>query len=268
MSHFIQVVRRDAPLLVSFPHTGTELVPEVEGKVVSRGRALNDTDWFIHDLYDFVAALGATTVRTALSRTVIDVNRDPSGVSLYPGQATTDLCPITSFDGDPIYRDGLAPDAAEIARRKDAYFTPYHEALSAEIQRLKDAHGQIVLYDCHSIRGLIPRLFEGQLPDFNIGTNSGASCSDELTAIVEAACAASPFTHVVNGRFKGGWITRHYGQPEDGVHAIQMELAISGYMVEPGKDEIPESLDRDRALPMRAVLEQVMNAALAFAKAI
>ena len=150
--------------------------------------------------------------------------------SLYPGQATTELCPTTTFDGEPLYRDGQVPDAAEIERRKARWFVPYHEALSAELERLRGVHEQVVLYDGHSIRSSIPRLFEGILPHFNIGTNGGASCAPELTAAVEAACDATSFSRVTNGRFRGGFITRHHGQPQAGVHAIQMELACRSYL--------------------------------------
>ena len=176
--------------------------------------------------------MGATTVRTAISRTVIDVNRDPSGASLYPGQATTGLCPVTTFDGEALYR-GETPDEAEIARRRAAYFKPYHAALAGEIARLKAQHGVVVLYEAHSIRSHVPRLFDGALPNFNIGTNEGRSCGAALTLAVEAACGAGAFSRVTNGRFKGGWTTRNYGAPESGVHAIQMELACRGYMDDP-----------------------------------
>jgi formiminoglutamase len=212
---------------------------------------------------------GATLVRTAICRTVIDVNRDPSGASLYPGQATTELCPLTTFDGEPLYKDGLAPDAAEIEARRALYFDPYHQALAAEVERLRAAHPRIVLYEAHSIRSRIPRLFEGELPNFNIGTNGGASCDPALQAAVETVCAASAFTHVVNGRFKGGWTTRRYGQPDAGVHALQMELACRGYMDDPKgpptPDTWPAPYREDQAAPMRAVLADVLAACLAFA---
>jgi N-formylglutamate deformylase len=174
------------------------------------------------------AHLGATMMHTTISRTVIDVNRDPSGASLYPGQATTGLCPTETFDGEPLYREGRNPDSAEIERRRSDWFDPYHASLRSEIARLRAMHPRVVLYDAHSIRSVVPRLFDGSLPLFNIGTNSGASCDPALTEAVEAICRTSGST-AVNGRFKGGWITRHYGRPEDGVHAIQMELAMRGY---------------------------------------
>jgi formiminoglutamase len=233
VSGFIEVTRGSAPLLLSFPHTGTEIPGEIEATLASPWLARKDTDWWIDKLYGFAASLDATTVRTVLSRTVIDVNRDPSGASLYPGQATTGLCPTETFDGEPLYRDGSAPAADQIERRRARYFDPFHAALAAEIARLRGMHPRIVLYDCHSIRSVVPRLFEGELPHMNIGTNSGASCDPDLQGSIEAICAASSFSWVANGRFKGGWITRRYGRPEEGVHAVQMELACRSYMREP-----------------------------------
>ncbi len=266
---WLEVHRGDAPLLVSFPHTGTDIPADIEPKLVSPWLARKDADWWVHLLYDFVRSLGATTVRTGLSRTVIDVNRDPSGASLYPGQATTELCPTTTFDGEALYAHGAAPDAAEIERRRTDYFDPYHGALTTELSRLRRAHGKVVLYEAHSIRSLVPRLFEGALPGFNIGTNSGASCSPALTAGLEAACSGRGFTQVTNGRFKGGWTTRHYGDPQHDIHAVQMELACRGYMTEPTEpfspDNWPSAYDPAKAAALRTALMAVMDACLAFA---
>ncbi|MDR3510579.1 MAG: N-formylglutamate deformylase [Caulobacteraceae bacterium] len=267
---WLQVRRGAAPLIVSFPHTGTEIPGEIEARLVSPWLGRKDADWWVHRLYDFAAEMGATTVRTAVSRTVIDVNRDPSGASLYPGQATTDLCPLTSFDGEDLYKDGQAPDEAEIADRRARYFTPYHDALRAEVDRLRAAHDRVVLYEAHSIRSRVPRLFEGELSNFNLGTNSGASCDPALAAAVETACDASGLSRVTDGRFKGGWTTRRYGRPQDGVHAIQMELACRGYMDEPAgpptEDTWPAPYEPVRAAPMRAALRQVLAGCLAFAR--
>ncbi len=267
---WLEIRRGDAPLIVSFPHTGTDIPADIEAQLKSPWLARKDADWWIHRLYGFAAGLGATTIRTTISRSVIDVNRDPSGASLYPGQATTELCPTTTFDGEPLYA-GAAPDEAEIARRRSAYFEPYHAALAAEIARLRKQHAKVVLYEAHSIRSRIPRLFDGELPNLNLGTNSGASCSPELTAGVEAACDASTFSRVTNGRFKGGWTTRHYGRPNDGVHAIQMELACRGYMDDPADPPTPGAWPTPyfdaQAAPMRAVLTNVLKASVAFAQA-
>jgi formiminoglutamase len=264
---WLQVHRGTAPLILAFPHTGTDLA-DVEG-YVSPWLARKDADWWIDRLYDFAADLGATTIRTTISRSVIDVNRDPSGASLYPGQATTELCPTTSFDGEPLYRSAI-PAPEEIARRRAHFFDPYHAAIDAEIARLRAVHPRVVLYDAHSIRSHVPRLFEGELPQFNIGTNGGATCAPDLREAVEAVCAATPWSQVTDGRFRGGWTTRHYGQPEQGVHAIQMELACRGYVDEPESfDEAhwPTPYDETRAAPMRAALTQVLQACLVFAGA-
>ncbi|MDF2617475.1 MAG: N-formylglutamate amidohydrolase [Xanthobacteraceae bacterium] len=269
MTHpaFISVTRGTAPLVVSLPHTGTDIPDEIAGDLASNWIARKDCDWWIERLYDFATGLGASVVRTSVSRTAIDVNRDPSGVSLYPGQATTELCPTTTFDGEPLYKAGKGPD---VAARKAGYFEPYHAALSAEIEHARAVHGTIVLYDCHSIRSVIPRLFEGTLPHFNIGTNSGASCAPALQAAVEAICDASDFERVSNSRFKGGYITRHYGQPERGVHAVQMELACRAYMREPlgpvGEASWPTPYDPAFAAPCRAALVHIFEACLAFAR--
>ncbi|HQR89393.1 MAG TPA: N-formylglutamate deformylase [Caulobacter sp.] len=270
MMSWLQVMRGDAPLIVSLPHTGTEIPPEIEAKLVSPWLARKDADWWVDRLYDFATDLGATVVRTAISRSVIDVNRDPSGASLYPGQATTELCPTTTFDGEPLYSDGIAPDDAEISRRHAAFFDPYHAALTAEIARLRQGHDRVVLYEAHSIRSLVPRLFDGPLPQFNLGTNSGGSCDGALTTAVEAACDASGLSRVTNGRFKGGWTTRRYGQPAQGVHAIQMELACRGYMDDPTTPPTPETWPAphrpDQAAPMRAMLGEILSACIAFAR--
>lgn len=268
---WLRVSRGEAPLVVSFPHTGTEIPADIEARLVSPWLARKDADWWIERLYDFAPGLGATTVRTAMSRTVIDVNRDPSGASLYPGQATTELCPTTTFDGEPLYRDGRAPDADEIAERRTRWFDPYHAALQAELDRLRAAHGRVVLYEAHSIRSRIPRLFDGELPNFSIGTNAGRSCGLGLAGAVEAACDASGFSRVTDGRFKGGWTTRRYGRPEAGVHAIQMELACRGYMDEPEgpptPDDWPTPYDPDdRAEHMRRALTDILKACLSFAR--
>ncbi|HEX4860253.1 MAG TPA: N-formylglutamate deformylase [Rhizomicrobium sp.] len=266
---WLTVERAEQPLVVSFPHTGTDIPAELEPHFASLWHARRDADWWVDKLYDFACGMGATTVRTGVSRSVIDVNRDPSGASLYPGQATTELCPTTDFDGAPLYRDGHAPDAAEIAGRREIYFAPYHATLRAELDRLRKIHPRVVLFDAHSSRSRIPRLFEGELPQFNIGTNSGRSCADALTGAVEKVCAATSWSHVVNGRFKGGWTTRRYGVPEQGFHAIQLELSCRGYMDEPGApspDNWPTPYSQERAHEMRGALRRILDACLAFAR--
>jgi N-formylglutamate deformylase len=265
------VVRRgSAPLIVSLPHTGTTIPADIAETLISPWLARKDTDWWIEKLYAFAAELDATLIRTTLSRTVIDVNRDPSGVSLYPGQATTELCPTTTFDGEALYRAGQAPDATAIAARRTAYFDPYHAALRQEIDRLSSNNLTVVLYDCHSIRSVIPRLFDDELPNFNLGTDSGSACAPHLTAAIEAITDATAFSRITNGRFKGGFITRHYGAPERGIHAVQMELACRGYMPEtPGPVEEPDwptPYDPVYAEPMRRALHAILTACLDFTK--
>ena len=206
MTDGLLIHRGEAPLVLAMPHTGTDIPVELEARFVSPWLARRDTDWWIDRLYAFATNLGATTVRTSVSRSVIDCNRDPSGASLYPGQATTELCPTTTFDGEALYRDA-GPDAAEIAWRTDRWHAPYHAAIRIELARLQRDHGRVVLYDAHSIRSRIPRLFDGELPHFNIGSNSGRACDPALTAAVAAICADSGRDHVVDGRFKGGWTT-------------------------------------------------------------
>ena len=258
------MLRRGAsPLILSIPHAGCQLIPGLAGRLSEAGRSLIDTDWWLEQLYSFAAeAFDASILSARLSRYVIDLNRDPSGVSLYPGQATTGLVPTSTFDGEAVYRPGLELGAEEIAERRRAYFDPYHEALEAEIARVRAKCGYALLYDCHSIRSVIPRLFSGVLPDFNLGTNSGASCAKSIEVAMSDALdksAGSEFTHVVNGRFKGGWITRHYGRPSENVHAVQMELACRAYM-----DETPPfAFDEHKAATVRPVLIRVLDALLA-----
>jgi N-formylglutamate deformylase len=258
------VERRDAPLIVSIPHAGTVLLG-FEPAFVSPWLARKDADWRLDALYDFVASFGATLVRTRLSRSIIDVNRDPSGASLYPGQTTTELCPTTTFDGEPLYRPRQAPDAVDIAERRRLYFDPYHAALAGEIARLRQKHQRVALFDAHSIRSIIPRLFDGELPVFNLGTNSGASCDPGLRKTISATLAASGQTSIVDGRFKGGWITRAYGRPSAGVEALQLELACGAYMQEPdhpAHENWPTPIDEKRAAPTRATIKRVLEAIL------
>jgi N-formylglutamate deformylase len=269
LSDWLEIRRGAAPLIVSIPHTGITIPEEYQAGLVSPWLARKDCDWRIEVLYDFAADLDATIIRTTISRTVIDVNREPSGASLYPGQFTTGLCPTTTFDGEALYREGIAPDERSIAQRKQTYYDPYHAALNAEITRLRARHTAVVLYDCHSIRSVIPALFEGTLPHFNIGTNAGASCAPQLTAEIAAHCAASGMSHIVNGRFKGGTITRSYGDPAKGVHAVQMELACRAYIDEPlgpvSETNWPTPYDPVYAASARAILTKILQSCRAFA---
>lgn len=251
----IEVTRGASPLVLGLPHTGTDVPVEVWDRLNDTGRALADTDWHVHDLYTGLVD-GVTTVRTPIHRYVIDVNRDPEGQSLYPGQNTTTLVPLTDFDGHPIWQEGAEPDAEEIARLGDLYHAPYHAALEVELRRVRDLHGFAILYDCHSIRSQIPFLFDGRLPDFNIGTNRGVTCDPDIEAQVQQRCeAARGYSSILNGRFLGGWTTRHYGHPAQGVHAIQMELAQASYC-----EEVPPwTYDRIRADRLREHLRHILT---------
>ena len=265
---WLSVHHGDAPLVVSFPHTGIEIPDAIESLLVSPWLARKDADLWVDVLYDFAHELGATTVRTSLSRTVIDVNRDPSGASLYPGQTTTGLCPMETFDGEPLYKSGSEPGPGEVLRRRAEYFDPYHQALATELERKRAQFGCVVLYDAHSIRSHMPRLFEGMLPQFNIGTNNGVTCDPALTAAIEKICDGAD-SRVTNGRFRGGWITRKSGNPGAGIHAVQMELSMRGYLREPegplNRNNWPAPLDDVLAARLRVALRDVLDACIAFA---
>lgn len=245
-----------SPIILAFPHTGTDVPPAIWDRLDENGRILADTDWHIHELYSGLLEK-ATTVRATFHRYVIDANRDPSGVSLYPGQNTTSLIPDTDFDGKAIWKTGEEPNAADIAARLESFHAPYHAALKAEIERVKAIHGIAILYDCHSIRSHIPFLFEGKLPDFNIGTDMGKTCDPAIEKIaVEATAAARGYDSILNGRFKGGWTTRHYGKPEAGVHAIQMELAQSTHLA---SETAPFAYDAEKAERLRSHLKTILT---------
>ncbi|WP_287884965.1 MULTISPECIES: N-formylglutamate deformylase [Paracoccus] len=255
----VEVVRGDSPVILGLPHTGTWLPDEVRARLNARGQVLADTDWHIERLYDGLLP-GATTVRATFHRYVIDANRGPDDASLYPGQNTTGLVPLTDFDGEPIWNE--EPTAEEIADRKARFHAPYHAALVAEIERVRARHGVAILYDCHSIRSVIPFLFQGVLPDFNIGTNSGASCAPAIEAATQEVAAATGRSHVLNGRFKGGWTTRHYGQPGQGVHAIQMELAQATHLA---TETPPFAYDEQKAESLRVTLKAILERLAALA---
>lgn len=249
----VDVVRGDSPLILGLPHTGTYLPEEIQSRLNARGRILADTDWHVEHLYEGLLP-EATMVRATFHRYVIDANRGPDDASLYPGQNTTGLVPLTDFDGEPIWIE--EPTPTEIAARKADFHTPYHRALAAEIDRVRARHGVAILYDCHSIRSVIPYLFNGVLPDFNIGTNNGETCDHRIEAAVLNICAGTGRTHVLNGRFKGGWTTRHYGRPQEGVHAIQMELAQSTHLT---SEAPPFAYDEAKAAALRDTLAAILE---------
>lgn len=248
----VEVVRGDGPVILGLPHTGTFLPDAVMARLNDRGRVLADTDWHVERLYDGLLP-GATTVRATFHRYAIDANRGPDDASLYPGQNTTGLVPLTDFDGVPIWTE--APSAGEVEERKARFHAPYHAALAAEIARVRARHGVAILYDCHSIRSVIPFLFEGVLPDFNIGTAGGVSCAPAIEAAAQEVASATGRRWVVNGRFRGGWTTRHYGRPESGVHAIQMELAQSTYLA---SEAPPFAYDEAKAAALRKPLREIL----------
>jgi len=249
------VHRGESPIVLAQPHGGTFVPEDIAARLNENGRRLADTDWHINRLYKGLFP-SATVVQSHVHRYVIDANRDPEGVSLYPGQNTTTLVPLTDFDGQPIWQPGQEPSMDEIAARRDAYHAPYHAALSAELERVKAKHGIAVLYDCHSIRSRIPFLFDGTLPDMNIGTDGGVTCAPEIEAIAHEFAASSPYTTVLNGRFRGGWTTRHYGRPSEGVHTIQMELAQSTYLM---AEAAPWSFDTSKATRLRRWLFDILG---------
>jgi formiminoglutamase len=270
MAEWLSLTRGTAPLLLALPHTGTLIPDECVGDFRSPWLARKDADWWIDIVYEIARhpPINASIIRTKISRSIIDVNRDPTGASLYPGQATTELCPLTSFDGEPLYWAGREPDANMIARRTQTYFAPYHAALAGELARLRCLHGAVVLYDGHSIRSVIPRLFAGRLPAFNIGSNDGVTCAPELTAGIASLCEEAGRSTIVNGRFKGGWTTRHYADPAQGVHCVQMELACRTYLREPvgpvTEATWPPRYDAEFAAPTRQILAKILESCISF----
>ncbi|BEU96289.1 N-formylglutamate deformylase [Acidovorax sp. DW039] len=245
------------------PHAGTYVPTALAERFTPEARQVPDTDWHMERLYAFAKDMGASILVATHSRYVVDLNRPPDGASLYPGQSVTGLCPVDTFDDTPIYAAGDVPDDAEIAARRDAVWAPYHAQLRSELDRIRAQHGVAMLWDAHSIRSVLPRFFEGKLPDLNLGTADGASCDPALAQeLLSLAKAAHGYTAVLNGRFKGGYITRHYGEPEQGVHAVQLEMTQSSYM----QEALPFDYLPERAERIQPVLEQMLNAALAFAR--
>ncbi|MBA2676275.1 N-formylglutamate deformylase [Ramlibacter sp.] len=253
------------PILVSMPHAGTDIPQDLRDAYVPRALAVEDTDWHLPLLHDWLDAMGASVLLPRHSRYVIDLNRPPDDAPMYPGASNTELCPTRFFTGDPLYRERREPSAGEKERRRALYWQPYHDALAGELARLKARHGFALLWDAHSIRSQIPWLFEGVLPDLNIGTANGASAhADIADAVAQAAARRGGCSHVVNGRFKGGYITRHYGHPAGDVHAVQLEMCQSLYM----REEPPYAYDAPRTAFARPVVRDMMEAALAACKAL
>jgi N-formylglutamate deformylase len=251
--------RGTAPLLVSLPHDGSAIPADLAARMTESARRAPDTDWHVSKLYAFARDLGASMLVPTHSRYVVDLNRPPDDTSLYPGQNTTGLCPAVQFSGEPVYRDGEAPRREEIAGRVERYWRPYHQALRAELDRLHAAHGRVVLWEGHSIRGSgLPFLFEGRLPDLNLGTAAGASCSPALQARLESVLAGQErYDWVANGRFKGGHITRHYGDPANGIEAVQLEISQRNYMDEDSFEYAPVGASR-----LQGLLERLLHSCI------
>lgn len=251
--------RGSAPLLVSLPHDGTALPADIAVRLTDSARRVPDTDWHVARLYAFALELGASILVPVCSRYVVDLNRPPDDVSLYPGQNTTGLCPHVQFSGEPVYLEHQQPDEAEVRARVDTFWRPYHRALTDELARIRATHGRGVLWEGHSIRSTVPFLFEGCLPDFNLGTAGGTSCSPQLQQRLQAVLDAQPgYTHVTNGRFKGGYITRHYADPAQRIQAVQLELSQPTYMDQDTWEYLPE-----RAQATQSVIRRLLEVALA-----
>jgi len=259
MSDVFTLHRGSAPLLVSLPHDGSAIPPELAKRMILEARRAPDTDWHVSHLYAFAQGLGASMLVPHWSRYVIDLNRGEDDTSLYPGQNTTGLCPSVRFTGEAVYLPGQEPDADEVATRVERYWRPYHAALREELQRLHALHGGVVLWEAHSIRGSdLPFLFEGRLPDLNLGTAGGASCAPALQARIETVLSAqTDFDWVANDRFKGGHITRHYADPVRGIDAVQLEISQRCYM-----DEDTFAYDETKASKLHVVLRQLLQATL------
>ena len=241
------------PLIVSLPHVGTGVPPSLRGRLTPAALKLADTDWHVERLYAFAREAGASWLEARVSRYVIDLNRPPDDATLYPGQVATGLCPHASFDGEALYRDA-GPGADEVASRRVLYWEPYHNSLASLLAAAQARHGYAVLLDAHSIKSRVPRLFEGRLPDINLGTFDGRACDASLAAALGAPLGRQQrFSHTVDGRFKGGYITRHYGRPAERVHALQIELAQAAYM-----DETANAYSAQSAAPLEALLKEIV----------
>ena len=252
--------RGQTPLLVSVPHAGTALPPDQHPRYVARALRVEDTDWFLDRLYHFVTDMGASLLVPRYNRYLIDLNRPAENTPMYPGQNNTELCPTRFFTGEPLYHPGQAPDEAEISRRVTLYWKPYRQALADELSRLRAEHGHVVLFDAHSIKSELPWLFEGTLPHMNLGTVQGGSCDPSLRAALAGVLSAQTnYSHVLDGRFKGGHITRQHGQPSAGVHAVQLEMCWRAYLEEPADNSPPQWHD-GHAAAVTPLLRQLVTA--------
>ena len=247
------------PLLISLPHDGSEIPVEIAAAMEPAAQRSPDSDWQVSRLYDFARELGAHVLRPRWSRYVVDLNRPSDGAALYPGRRETGLCPTVMFSGEPIYLPEREPDADGVAERVDRYWRPYHQKLATALESIREAHGRALLWDGHSIRSQCPMFFEGRLPDYNVGTADGASCLATVQQTIATRLQEMAVSHVVNGRFKGGFITRHYGQPQRGISAVQMEMAQASYIDESAAEHFDPAL----ATPAQGVLRVLLTAAVA-----
>jgi len=259
MSDIYDLSIGNSPLLLSQPHGGINLPPSMASRMTEDALTLPDTDWHMQQLYsDIAQKLDATVISARYSRFVVDLNRNPDGSSLYPGQDVTELCPTSLFDETPIYQLGKPPIQVEIEGRKSTFWRPYHTELQRQIKHICDKFGYVILYDCHSIRSVVPRFFEGNLPDLNLGTADGTSCDPMMVEGLRSILDDSSFSHVLNGRFKGGFITRNYGDPKKNIHALQMEIAQKTYM----QENYPFHYETEKAQKLQSTLLEIFSALL------
>ncbi|HVE07252.1 MAG TPA: N-formylglutamate deformylase [Paraburkholderia sp.] len=258
-SQVFTLQRGTLPLLISIPHMGTRIPADIAATMTPAAARVDDCDWHLDRLYGFAERLGASLLMPVYARYVIDLNRPPDGANLYPGQDTTGLLPLDTFDKEALYRDGRLPDEAEVARRRAVYWQPYHDALAGELAALKAQHGKVLLWEAHSIRSQVPRFFDGRLPDFNFGTSNDASAAPGMAeALAQMVAQHGEYTAVANGRFKGGYITRQYGQPDRQIHAVQLELSQITYM----QEQMPYAYDEARARNVEPLLQKLVQTAL------
>ncbi|WP_448547428.1 N-formylglutamate deformylase [Thalassotalea fusca] len=258
MSDTFTFVKGRLPVLISMPHNGEAIPSAIAANMTEKALQVPDTDWYKDKLYDFAESLGVSVLKPHNNRYVIDLNRDPNGVDLYPGANSTELCPTTAFDSSPLYLEGKQPTDEEIQERIASYWQPYHQQIARTLAEMKAEFGCAVLLEAHSILSHVPRFFEGQLPDFNFGTANGESCAPELMALIESLDFA-PYSKVANGRFKGGFITRHYGNPTENIHAVQLELSQATYMNEPHNE-----YNQAKAAQVKPKLKNLVEALIKF----
>lgn len=246
----------EGPLLVSNPHSGTFIPDNIKARMTPEGQAVPDTDWHVDQLYGFLSEQNVPTITATHSRYVVDLNRAVDDHSLYPGQFTTGLFPEVTFDGEAIYKQGNGVSDKEKHQRIEAYWRPYHDMLLEQLEKIKGEYGYALLWDAHSIKSEVPVFFAGRLPDLNFGTNGGKSCALDVEETFAPLLQTFPaYSHVFNGRFKGGFITRHYGRPDEGIHAIQLELSQTTYL-----DEAANSYDEKKAQRLAGLLEKLVRA--------